>query len=244
MIDIHLEYLKKIGEDSYGYIGNNSLSWARSVLSDSCQIDLFLDQKLDRYGLLNYCSDHNNNNLNSLIAILSWGGMRRDHGRRLFENSTILDQVILKLRTGHYSSRQKAFAAFQLCRAQGKLPGLGIGYFTKLICFLAPNLNGYIMDQWASKSINLLTGKEIVKITNNGWVTDENGPDTYEQYCDIIDKLGIQLNCTGIEAEKRIFSVGRGLGQWRNYLHKNYSTSITIENRTSSIAGQCLSNGT
>ncbi len=101
--------------------------------------------------------------------------------------------------------------------------GLGIGYFTKLICFLSPNLKGYIMDQWVSKSINFLTGDNIVDLTSNAWVNDSNNSDTYENFCNHVDQIAVILNCDGFEAEKRLFSVGgRKKGEWRNYLINNY----------------------
>jgi hypothetical protein len=77
------------------------------------------------------------------------------------------------------------------------------------------------MDQWVSKSINLLTGQHIVYLTN-GWVNDKNTSTNYENFCLKIDELANILNCSGFEAEKRIFSIGRGKGAWRNYLKKHY----------------------
>ena len=79
------------------------------------------------------------------------------------------------------------------------------------------------MDQWVAKSINLLTGKHLVKLTANNWVNDKNDSNTYEIFCQHIDNLAQILECSGFEAEKRIFSVGRKKGQWRNYLIKNYN---------------------
>jgi len=72
------------------------------------------------------------------------------------------------------------------------------------------------------KSINLLTGQNVVNISSNNWVNDKNNSDTYELFCTHIDNLAQLLNCSGFEAEKRIFSVGRGKGAWRNYLIRNY----------------------
>ena len=222
MNELHLKYLIQQGDNNQGYVGNNSLSWAKAVIPNYRDIDYFLDRQLDRYELFDYSQNQNNNHLNVLVAILSWGGMRRSHGRSLFDNLNNLLPIIQNLRTGSYQSRQTAFDAFQQERNKGHLPGLGIGYFTKLICFLSPKLNGYIMDQWVSKSINLLTGKHIVNITSNSWVNDSNNSSTYENFCDHIDQIAAILNCDGFKAEERLFSVGRRKGEWRNYLIKNY----------------------
>jgi hypothetical protein len=58
----------------------------------------------------------------------------------------------------------------------------------------------------------------------NGWVNDENNSTNYENFCSHIDTLASKLNCKGIDAEKRIFSVGgRNKGKWRSYLISNYN---------------------
>ncbi len=222
MNELHLNYLIQIGENDQGYVGNNSLRWTNHVLPDS-NFDNYLNRQFNRYELFEYCQNINNDNLNVLAAILSWGGMRRDHGRLLFNNLEFVLNLVNDLRTGSYQTRKKAFSTFQDYRANGLLPGLGIGYFTKLICFLSPNLNGYIMDQWVGKSINLLTGQNVVNISGNNWVNDNNSADAYEIFCNHIDNLAIILNCPGFEAERRIFSVGRGKGAWRKYLIMNYN---------------------
>lgn len=223
MNETHLKYLIEIGDSTQGYVGNNSLKWGNATLSKTDTLDQYLDRRLDRYELFEYCQNEKNDDLNVLIAILSWGGMRRDHGRILLNNPGIVLALVQSLRNGDFHTRRDAFSSFQKHRMNGSLPGLGIGYFTKLICFLAPSLNGYIMDQWVAKSINLLTGDKIVSISNNVWVNDINNCDTYEKFCGEIDKLATMLGCTGFEAEKRIFSVGRRKGQWRNYVIGNYN---------------------
>ena len=223
MNEIHLNYLIQIGNNDQGYVGNKSLNWGLSVVGPDENLDPFLNRQFNRYELFEYCQNQNKSNLNILVAILSWGGMRRDHGRRLFENKNLTLSMVGELRNGNFDNRQQAFQVFQNHRSTNMLSGIGIGYFTKLICFLAPNLNGYIMDQWVAKSINLLTGKHIVKLTANNWVNDKNDSNTYEIFCQHIDNLAQILECSGFEAEKRIFSVGRKKGQWRNYLIKNYN---------------------
>jgi hypothetical protein len=220
MNEIHLNYLIQIGDNDQGYVGNNSLIWANQIAPD-LNFDNYLNRQFNRYELFEYCQNINNDNLNVLVAILSWGGMRRNNARRLFNNLGFVLNLVDNLRNNVYPTRQIAFSTIQDNRVNGLLPGLGIGFFTKLICFLSPNLNGYIMDQWVAKSINLLTDQNLVNIYNNR-VVDNNNSDTYEQFCLHIDNLAQLLNCTGFEAEKRIFSVGHGKGIWRNYLVQNY----------------------
>lgn len=220
MIEKHIEKLIELGsKEEEGYLGNNSLKWATFVLGSNTEINENLDIRFDRYELFDYCK--NNSDLNVLISILSWGGMRRDHGKRLFDNLEHIIPIVDNLRKGVYKTRKEAFEVFQKKRSEGLLPGLGIGYFTKLICFLAPELKGYIMDQWVGKSINLITGQNIVSLTSNSWVNDKNDSNSYELFCSKIDELAVELGCDGIEAEKQIFSVGNGKGAWRKYLIKS-----------------------
>lgn len=220
--EIHLDFILKLGDNDQGYVGTDSFSWAARVFPNTNFIDDNLKKRFTRYELFDYCRNPKNDDLNVLIAILSWGGMRRDHGRLLFKNTVSILDIVNKLRGGFYQTRKQAFATIHASRAKGFLPGLGVGYFTKLICFLSPNLNGYIMDQWVGKSINLLTGINLVKITGKTWVNDNNNSDTYEKFCIYIDNHARLMKCSGFEAEKRFFSIGRGRGIWRKYLIKNY----------------------
>ncbi len=83
------------------------------------------------------------------------------------------------------------------------------------------------MDQWVGKSVNLLEGDDIVFISNNSWVNDNNDAETYEVFCSLIDDLSDALNCSGFEAEKQIFSIGgRQKGKWRKYLIENYKSKL------------------
>ena len=216
----HLKKLIEIGNQEQGYVGINSKSWADYVFGNANKIDPFLNKKFDRYELFNYCK--NAGNINAVIAILSWGGMKRNHGKLFFDQYETVEECINNLRLNKVKTRKAAFCMFQNWRKENPKLGMGIGYYTKLICFLAPQLNGYIMDQWASKSINLLFDNEIVNLQNGIWVDDSNNEEVFELYCQKIDELAVVLGCTGFEAEKRIFSLGYGKGLWRNYLKEHY----------------------
>jgi hypothetical protein len=218
----HLKKLIEIGDIKQGYVGTNSKKWGESVLGKTAKLDSYLDKKFERKELFEYCKNNKNNDYDVIVAILSWGGMRRDYGRLFFKNYISVSELIINLRSGKFKTRKEAFKEFQNWRRTNPNLGIGIGYYTKLICFLSPALNGYIMDQWASKSINLLWGEEIVKLQNNVWVNDSNNEFVYETYCQKIDELAVLMGCSGFEAEKRIFSLGYGKGEWRNYLKNHY----------------------
>ena len=87
------------------------------------------------------------------------------------------------------------------------------------------------MDQWTALSANLLTGRQMVEmqiLKNAARVSDSNGSDVYDEFCNFIEALGNELNEDADKAEIRIFSVGgRGekQGKWRTYL-KQQTTDI------------------
>lgn len=172
--------------------------------------------------MLNYCSNQENADLDCLLAILSWGGMRVNNAEKLFEVPETILEITNKLRNNYFSTRKEAYAYIRNKRSKNLLPGLGIGYYTKLICFLAPQLNGYIMDQWLAKSINLINKNRKIKVNSKGWVTDDNDEETYEYFCQEIDKIADILGLTGFKAEEKLFSIGKGKGQWRQYVIANY----------------------
>lgn len=203
--------------------GPNSLSWSQFVHGKGIIGEDLLNRNFYRDELLAFCTDKSNSDMLTLLAILSWGGMNREHGKNLFNNTDPILDIVYKLRNSHFKTRSEAFNYIQEKRKSKLLPGLGIGYFTKLICFLAPELNGYIMDQWVAKSINLIAEKNIVHINKSHWVTDENNGDAYETFCDEVDKIGAQLNLSGYKAEEKLFSIGgKNKGSWRKYVIENY----------------------
>jgi len=204
-------------------MGPNSLDWCAYVWTNHEELTPRLNKKFYRDELLGFCTDTENSDFHSLLAVLSWGGMHREHGKALLQTpATILD-ITHKLRNNYFKTRSEAFAYIQEKRTQKLLPGLGIGYYTKLICFLAPQLNGYIMDQWVAKAINLVSKQPIVTIDKAGWVTDFNNEAVYEAFCAEIDKLALLLKTTGYKAEEQLFSIGgRVKGTWRQYIVDNY----------------------
>ena len=104
--------------------------------------------------------------------------------------------------------------------------GMGPAYFTKLIFFLMPesasSARGYIMDQWTSRSMNLLKSDarfiKTVVSGNSRWVADSNDEGTYEAFCREVETLAAILSMRPDKAEELLFSEGRGKGRWRNYL--------------------------
>lgn len=218
----HFNFLRSAKHIPQGRVGRNGLNFGKKVQNIE-ELPAILNQQFDRNSLFDCCRNPNNSNLAVTTAILAWGGMRFDHARTLFQHWNHLDPIVKDLRTGTIQSRLEAFYRIQQQRSLGNLPGLGIGFFTKLICFLNPNLNGFILDQWTGKSINLLYDEKFIIISNTGWVTDNNTPEIYNEFCNRVEHLAEILTIESIMAEELLFSTGgRKRGQWRSYLIKNY----------------------
>ena len=177
-------------------------------------------------------------------AIMAWGGMRQNHRDLLFDPKYEgWLSIASNIRYGKLD-RAKAYERFAECRELGELKGAGPAYFTKLIYFLMPRplpatKLGYIMDQWAGCSINLLTGQEIVLMNvqttwkpNNGdnnpiysfTVSNVNTSENYEKFCTAVDYLAVLLRKNDCQVDRALFSSGgRHPKSWRKYV---------IENRT------------
>ena len=164
------ETLKSSITNFSSWKGINAKDWGKYFYNDDLNIKL--DTKLTRSKLLddNFIKDLNNEEF--AIAILSWGGMNREHGKSLFQNKEWLE-LFEKIRSNKITTREEAYALFTALRKSKKLKGMGPAYFTKLICFVNPNLKGFIMDPWTSKSINLLFENKIVALTNSGHVAEK-----------------------------------------------------------------------
>jgi hypothetical protein len=166
------------------------------------------------------------------IAIMAWGRMRHHHTRRALAVKERWVQLIDNLVSSKVS-RRCAYEMFVDRRKRENrerhLDGLGVAYFTKLLFFLRPKADAYIMDQWTGKSVNLLFAPDniigrFVKF-DNSIVSDRNTPDDYEQFCQMIEALAKKLKVKAEDAEKRIFSNGGGAskdGKWRAFVKAEY----------------------
>ena len=219
----HMECFKASINEAPRFTGVNSLKWSEYVMGKEYDIPQAFNKKFDRLQLWEYCGDRTSKDLNALLAVLSWGGMDRKHAKRLLENPFPVLDIVERLRSEKFESRKEAFEYIQDKRKKGLLPGMGIGYFTKLICFLQPSLNGYIMDQWLAKSVNLLLGNPFIHIASKTWVSDQNTPVIYEEFCTYIDSLASEIGKSGFDTEEFLFSIGgRKKGMWRSHVVQHY----------------------
>lgn len=222
MNEKHLNVLKEIRYHPQKEVGRNVLRFGNQVQRIE-DLNPEMNRRFNRNDLFEFCSDKTNSDLVVTVSIMAWGGMRVDHGKRLFENWNHIKEIVKNIRSRNISTRKEVFHILQNERKNGNLKGMGISFFTKLICFLNKDLNGYIMDQWTAKSINLIWGVDIIDINGSGWITDQNTPDIYENFCCKIEEVANFCNVAPLIAEEMIFSVGgRKKGPWRVYVINNY----------------------
>lgn len=227
----HLEAFKQsLNQEFAPWVGLSPMQWARDVGVAPDQPETLPDRPVSRQALFEMSSNNEISDLDLAISVLAWGGMNRNHGRSLFKDCRKWLPTLTRLRNKDINSL-KAYAEFRQLRQSGDLPGMGPAYFTKLIFFAAPSHDGFIMDQWTARSANLLTGKKMIHtiMTMNRTgrvqhiVSDRNDEESYEQFCGFISELADRLGYNGREAkiEEALFSTGRGIGSWRNYVISN-----------------------
>jgi hypothetical protein len=177
------------------------------------------------------------------VAILAWGGMHRNNRDHLFKRpvEAWLD-VARAIRAGELS-RIAAFDAFAALCHQGAIVGMKPAYFTKLIYFLMPRGGapiGYIMDQWLGCSVNLLCGREVVKMDHMlGWhqekrakaperritshVSAWNTGRDYERFCTAIETLAAAMGADWDPEATELTLMSNGgkkPGAWRAHVKR------------------------
>lgn len=193
-------------------------------------------------------------------SILAWGGMdnaNRDYLATVTDLSWL--ELAAEIRAGKHD-RQSAYSEFGRLRIETapnsagrqkpKLLGVAPAYFTKLIFFLMPRTvgspSGYIMDQWAACSVNLLTGRQVVRLNYSGnwnqpkrgapfiaWshrVSDANSKANYEEFCQIVENVAVHIGMQPDEAERSMIDGRRNKkNTWRHYLVENYKPPVSFK---------------
>lgn len=239
LVSTHWHKFSSIPHKKAGPIGVAPAKWVKdNALAGVPSSAALPTRELDRAGVRAICRDMSKDVLFGYVCAMAWGSQGQGVGgvvnlEKAWEylstspNKKILDD----LRDNQYSRAQ----AYSLLK--GKIPGVGPAYFTKLLFFFSPQPNLYIMDQWTAKSINLLTGKNIVIIDpilnkRTGKQTDavsgRNKGANYEKYCEAIDEIAKHLKMAGDDVEEMLMSKGTVLKgsippePWRQYVIEHY----------------------
>lgn len=209
------------------WAGAKPQSWAEYVANYShTLIDPFdlPDKQLSRSELRSLCNvDSGLSDEACLASIMAWGGQNRKHGVTLFNRFDEVSPILRGLRQGQLD-RLSAYQHFHQIWSKSKPLGMGAAYFTKIIFFCGREPNGYIMDQWTSKSINLILGYDLVHLYN-GFVTKKNTVDSYKLFCEAVESIANDMGVTGEAVELAMFSHGgRSKHPWRQYVVDNYGS--------------------
>ena len=182
----------------------------------------YSDQPDNKRDVQAMVSDRKNSSLKLFFYIMAWGGMvnRANNPQMLYRKLKVdkparvaFIRALDKIRFGNISNAE-AFDLIQSLRETGYLPGLGVSFFTKVLYFLRPGKNAFILDQFTAKAINYLNSKDPqsyprLAMTGDMPASSLTGRD-YEAYNQAIKQVAIDLkddlgDMTPEEAEFTIF---------------------------------------
>jgi hypothetical protein len=177
------------------------------------------EEKFTREGLRRFLKEKGISNKQALIAILAWGNCKIANGKTLFEksNDDEIDDFIKSIKSSKIKTREQAFDFFIRTKKAGKLKGLGVSFFTKVLWFLRPDLKGYILDQFTAKSVNLIH-KNTIRMTNDGHVNQNIKAFEYECYCISIENIAKEIKQTPEITEEILF--GGDYPEWRKIINQ------------------------
>jgi len=228
--EIHLEKFRDCYEETE-WRSKNLRKWAQNIKVDPEISARLPDSQVDREYLKALCSSPEITDELCFLGIMAWGGMKTKHGQLAWKIRHSWIPIIADLRNG-LLTRKQAYKRFHDMRKNHPHCGMGPAYYTKIIFFSGPEHDGYIMDQWTSLSVNLLTegpSNYPIKMKVSSYkgrrsdsVSDSNDAETYESFCKIIERLAQTVCLTPEETEKRMFSKGgRKAAPWRSYVKQS-----------------------
>jgi hypothetical protein len=191
-------------------------------LNEPCNVS---DRKLSRNDLYKACIDTSVSDLELVIMVLAWGGMRRTNGVFAISGWKNWCPIIRRLRAGNLS-RSDGYKGFWNLNPTG----MGPAFYTKLIFFCSPSHDGFIMDQWTGRSANLILGQNLVKLSPQNstdttkylYVSKKNTFQTYEKFCEFIERVARETHRDPRIIEEHLFSNGgQKKGIWRGYVVNN-----------------------
>ncbi len=189
---------------------------------------------LDRQQVLAFCQNPEMPTLGAFALCMAWGGQRMDHYRSCL-GSTALIGLLEQLRKSE-RSRLEDYAL-----ASGMMvKGLGVSFLTKLLFFLRPRRDAYILDQWIAKSLDFLMESPCaVKLVKWGGPHHETTPHEYDEACLALEEIGALLGgLSGDLTEQLLFS--RPSGEWRIQVDKAFYSpdNASSDNRSSNKASR------
>ena len=197
----------------------------QNMLFSPSQLKFNRAQLIDRAKAESGISD-----LEVVLDIFAWGGINRKHACLALQSFNSWKSIISKLRNEEYSSI-KGYEKFYELRNSNELSGIGPAYYTKLIFFCHPKHDGYIMDQWTARSVNLLLSHsdELIHLNKSKYfqgVSDrnKNHQSIYKKFCCNVKRLSEECGYPEhpSKIEEALFSKGGSNKlDWREYVIQN-----------------------
>ncbi len=183
--------------------------------------------QLTRVALRAICLNRTVAPLEKYACIMAWGGQRFGNFDLSIGSRTLAPLIQNLLASAN--NRQIDFSATQAAAAL--IPGLGISFYTKLLFFLRPVQDAYILDQWTAKSILLLQFPPVIRLMRRSAGYNQAHPGTtqaeYECFCKAVQGLRgslwpVGLPTTGEQVEMAMFDKSRPDGFWRAFVRINF----------------------
>jgi hypothetical protein len=165
--------------------------------------------------------------LTTYACIMAWGGRDFVNYRRSLEDGGERIVSLIHALLSSTANRSEDFKATQ--KAARSIPGLGISFYTKLLFFLRPTPNAYILDQWTAKSAVVIFPEVGMRLSAAGLPDPATSGLVYEAFCKRLESCcgsngwGSEWK-TGEEVERTLFDCPKGV--WRNWL-KAYLIDVT-----------------
>lgn len=225
------------------WIGLDPHSWAESLGAGLGNRFGLSTTPLTRTSLRALWANSHVSDETCFLSTMAWGGMQRGNGRRAWAARANWLPVCQAVRAGGHT-RSTGYAAFSALRNGGGLPGMGPAYFTKILFFADPKADAYILDQWTTRSIHLLTAQGQCPAVRKDYSTvkkaalfsdptklrlivgDDVSVSDYLDYCTRVEQLGQILGMTSHAVEERLFSSGGKCPHpWRAYVMSAWTNS-------------------
>lgn len=187
------------------WIGQSARNWFSITTGDTDESLKYSDASFNRTSLRDYIISEKNNSTASaniyeiVVNILAWGGMFYSHGRKALQCWDSWKPICEGLVSGNLN-KTEAYDEFYEAHHSGKMSHIGPAYYTKLIFFLG-NGEGLIMDQWTSKSINLIREENVIRL-NGGYVSKFADSVMYNNYISAVAELAEKLGLSGTTLQK------------------------------------------
>jgi hypothetical protein len=219
-IQPHWDIFRNIPHVPAGPVGHSPNHWVQlHELDISDNLPPLPNHQLTRLEVREICRNPDNPVLYGYICAMAWGLQGagpggRNHVTSAWAARDAINDRLHQLRHNNYSRVD----SYSLFLGQNRIPGIGPAYFTKLLYFFSAGTNHYIMDQHTARSVNLLSGLNIV-IFNGKAVSNINTPENYQTYCEFVDQIANLLNVAGDDVEEMLMSRGgHNPWPWRNYV--------------------------